>query len=101
MAVEAFVARAPYASDPANSRGRLHHVGVTSSFTMARRKELAEELAPLRAHALDEHPWREWAEAGGLEMAHWLEGAGVLTMGLARHGVGGWDFALGVNEFAG
>ena len=31
---------------------------------MARRKELAKELAPLRPHALDGHPWREWAEAG-------------------------------------
>ncbi|TDC86307.1 NAD(P)-binding domain-containing protein [Actinomadura sp. 7K507] len=37
-------------------------------------------------------------DAGGLEMAHWLEGAGVLTMGLARHGAGGWNFALGVTE---
>ncbi|WP_228926379.1 NADPH-dependent F420 reductase [Streptomyces sp. DH7] len=37
-------------------------------------------------------------DVGGLEMAHWLEGAGLLTMGLARHGVGGWDFALGVTE---
>ncbi|GGP14494.1 hypothetical protein LDL08_35315 [Nonomuraea glycinis] len=37
-------------------------------------------------------------DAGGLEMAHWLEGAGLLTMGLARHGVGGWSFALGVTE---
>jgi ATP-dependent DNA ligase len=44
--------------------GRLHHVGVTSSFTMAARRELAAELAPLREHALDEHPWRDWAEAG-------------------------------------
>jgi ATP-dependent DNA ligase len=42
--------------------GRLHHVGVTSSFTMAKRRELAEELAPLRERALDHHPWREWAE---------------------------------------
>jgi len=42
--------------------GRLHHVGVTSSFTMARRRELAQELEPLRAHALDDHPWKEWAE---------------------------------------
>ncbi len=40
---------------------RLHHVGVTSSFTMAARRQLAHELAPLRAHALDRHPWREWA----------------------------------------
>jgi len=44
---------------------RLHHVGVTSSFTMAARKELARELAPLRAHALEDHPWREWADVGG------------------------------------
>jgi ATP-dependent DNA ligase len=51
-----------------DDRGRLHHVGVTSSFTMARRKELARELAPLRHGAMDEHPWREWAEAGGAEM---------------------------------
>jgi ATP-dependent DNA ligase len=42
--------------------GRLHHVGVTSSFTMARRRELAEELESLRTRALDDHPWREWAE---------------------------------------
>ena len=48
-----------------DERGRLHHVGVTSSFTMNARRELARELAPLREHALDEHPWRDWAEAGG------------------------------------
>ncbi len=43
-------------------RQRLHHVGVTSSFTMAARRELARELMPLRERALDGHPWREWAE---------------------------------------
>ena len=48
-----------------DDRGRLHHVGVTSSFTMDTRRELAGELAPLREHALDEHPWRDWAEAEG------------------------------------
>jgi len=46
-----------------DDRGRLHHVGVTSAFTMARRRELAAELEPLRANALEQHPWREWAEA--------------------------------------
>jgi ATP-dependent DNA ligase len=51
-----------------DDRGALHHVGVTSSFTMARRRELAIELAPLRERALDNHPWREWAEADGVEM---------------------------------
>ena len=41
--------------------GVLHHVGIAASFTMKRRKELVEELAPLRENALDGHPWREWA----------------------------------------
>jgi ATP-dependent DNA ligase len=44
--------------------GTLHHVGVTSSFTMEKRRELAKELAPLRRHAREGHPWRAWAEAG-------------------------------------
>jgi ATP-dependent DNA ligase len=43
--------------------GTLQHVGVTSSFTMAMRKQLVKELAPLRKGALDDHPWREWAGA--------------------------------------
>jgi ATP-dependent DNA ligase len=43
--------------------GVLHHVGVAASFTMARRKELVEELGPLRANALDGHPWASWAAA--------------------------------------
>ena len=43
--------------------GRLHHVGVTSSFTMAARRDLVKELEPLRERALAEHPWRDWAEA--------------------------------------
>ncbi len=45
-----------------DDRGVLQHVGVTSSFTMARRKELVKELAPLRENALEGHPWRSWAE---------------------------------------
>ena len=40
----------------------LHHVGITSSFTMAMRRSLVEELAPLRKDALAAHPWRGWAE---------------------------------------
>ncbi|HET7729896.1 MAG TPA: ATP-dependent DNA ligase [Usitatibacter sp.] len=44
--------------------GVLHHVGVTSAFTMARRKELARELEPLREEAMARHPWRDWAGAG-------------------------------------
>ena len=51
-----------------DDRGRLQHVGVTSSFTMAKRKQLAEELAPLRKNALKDHPWREWAQAEASEL---------------------------------
>jgi ATP-dependent DNA ligase len=44
-----------------DEKGTLHHVGVTSAFTMAKRKALALELASLRTNALEDHPWREWA----------------------------------------
>jgi len=46
-----------------DDEGTLHHVGVASAFTVARRKELVEELAPYREGALDGHPWAGWAEA--------------------------------------
>ena len=35
-------------------------------------------------------------DVGGLVMARWLQGVGALLMGLARHGVGNFPFALGV-----
>jgi ATP-dependent DNA ligase len=57
-----------------DNRQRLHHVGVTSSFTMAARRQLASELEPLRPRALDKHPWREWADAGGGEPATRMPG---------------------------
>jgi ATP-dependent DNA ligase len=46
-----------------DAHGALHHVGVTSSFTMATRRALAKELAPLRRNAMQDHPWRDWAQA--------------------------------------
>lgn len=42
--------------------GSLHHVGVAAAFSVARRKELLVELAPLREGATENHPWAEWAE---------------------------------------
>lgn len=51
--------------------GALQHVGVCASFTVAKRRELVQTLAPYRANALERHPWRDWAaqsapsEAGG------------------------------------
>jgi 8-hydroxy-5-deazaflavin:NADPH oxidoreductase len=38
-------------------------------------------------------------DVGGLNMARWLEGAGLIVMGLARNGVGNFDFALGATIF--
>jgi ATP-dependent DNA ligase len=48
--------------------GALQHVGVTSSFTMAKRRELVAELAPLRKNALEHHPWKAWAQADAAEL---------------------------------
>ena len=45
-----------------DDKGTLHHVGVTSSFTMVKRKQLVEELEPLRKNAMESHPWRQWSE---------------------------------------
>ncbi|MEX2135864.1 MAG: ATP-dependent DNA ligase [Chloroflexota bacterium] len=45
-----------------NDAGQLQHVGVTSSFTEVKRRELVAFLEPYRVDALDGHPWREWKE---------------------------------------
>ena len=38
-----------------DDEGRLQHVGVTSSFTMAMRKALVDKLTPLRDNATEGH----------------------------------------------
>jgi ATP-dependent DNA ligase len=42
--------------------GRLNHVGVCAGFSVKFRRELLDEMEPLTENALDDHPWREWAE---------------------------------------
>jgi ATP-dependent DNA ligase len=44
--------------------GELHHIGVVQAFTQKRRRELLEELAPLRV-PLDGHPWERGFLTGG------------------------------------
>ena len=44
--------------------GALHHMGVATSFTAARRKELVAEVLPYERDALAAHPWRDWGGAG-------------------------------------
>jgi ATP-dependent DNA ligase len=46
-----------------DAAGALQHVGVCASFTMPKRKELVEFLAPYRVDALMGHPWAGWTEA--------------------------------------
>ena len=43
--------------------GTLHHVGVASGFSVARRRELVAELEPYRKDAQKDHPWAGWADA--------------------------------------
>lgn len=43
------------------SEGQLQHVGVSASFTAARRAELIEQLQPLVC-PIEEHPWGHWSE---------------------------------------
>jgi ATP-dependent DNA ligase len=42
--------------------GVLHHVGVASSIAAPMRAQLLAEMQPLRDNALEDHPWREWAD---------------------------------------
>jgi ATP-dependent DNA ligase len=57
-----------------NDDGHLQHVGVCTSFSAKFRKEVMEEIAPLRTDALDGHPWAAWAEASAHEQSR-LPGA--------------------------
>ena len=54
--------------------GNLHS-SVSLGVREAQRKELVEELAPLRERALDDHPWREWAELATVEHGTRMPGA--------------------------
>ena len=71
--------------------GRMLDVFMAGDDAQAK-AHVAEFIESLELRPLD---------VGGLTMAHWLEGAGLVLMGLARLGVGHWDIALGATEFAG
>ena len=58
-----------------DDKGNLNSIGVASAFSVAQRKALVGELEPLRANALENHPWREWADAAAHEQGTRLPGA--------------------------
>lgn len=58
-----------------DAAGQLEHVGVCASFTDAKRRELVQFLAPYRERALENHPWRAWAEFDSAPNPHRKPGA--------------------------
>jgi ATP-dependent DNA ligase len=58
--------------------GDLQHVGVSASFKAETRRELASFLAPHRDGAFENHPWKDWADAGTQRMpgmhSRWSQG---------------------------
>lgn len=58
--------------------GDLQHVGVSASFTDAKRRDLVDFLAPYREGALTDHPWKGWADASTQRMpgmqSRWSQG---------------------------
>ncbi len=61
-----------------DDRGALQHVGVATSFTETRRRELLEELAPL-AVRLRGHPWEHGFLVGGSRVGRLKGAAGRWT----------------------
>jgi 8-hydroxy-5-deazaflavin:NADPH oxidoreductase len=64
--------------------GRPHDVFFAGDDAKAKER-VAEFIDSLKLRPLD---------VGGLNMAHYLEGTGLVMIGLAQHGVGNFDFAL-------
>ncbi len=68
------------------AKGHLMDVLIAGDDTHAK-AAVAEFIESLKLRPLD---------VGGLTMAHYLEGTGLVMIGLAQHGVGNFDFALDV-----
>jgi len=54
--------------------GALQHVGVCASFTLEKRRQLVEYLAPYRRDPLANHPWKHWAAPEGGGSGHRMPG---------------------------
>jgi predicted dinucleotide-binding enzyme len=72
-------------------KGRTLDVFMAGDDAQAKAR-VSEFIASLGLRPLD---------VGGLTMAHWLEGTGLVLMGLARHGLDNFDVALGATQFSG
>jgi ATP-dependent DNA ligase len=63
-----------------DDEGNLHNLGVASSFSVARRGELRDELAPYITDDWSTHPWGRWAD----QAAHESGDGGRLPGGQSR-----------------
>ena len=72
------------------AKGQPLDVLIAGDDAMAK-AAVAEFIDSLKLRPLD---------VGGLAMAHHLEGTGLVMIGLAQHGVGTFDFALGVTAYS-
>jgi len=60
-----------------DDEGNLHHVGVAAAFSMVRRRQLLDELAPYRLSPGKSHPWSERGEferIPGASQSRWSAG---------------------------
>ena len=73
--------------------GSLHHVGVSASFSAARRRELLDELAPYRDNAAEGHPWMGWLDADGKAPATGLGELGQRIPGAVSRWTGKKDLS--------
>jgi ATP-dependent DNA ligase len=58
-----------------DGEGRLHYVGIASSFKQTERAKLVQLLEPIRENARENHPWKDWAEWQDQETDRRLPGA--------------------------
>lgn len=75
-----------------DDEGRLHHVGVASSFSAARRAELREFLAPYIDPDPTDHPWASRIEASGADAP--VDAEGVRLPGAPSRWTGGKDLSF-------
>ena len=84
----------------ARTIGELAIAGGNTDEVMGRDQSKAADLAKASVATFVESLGLRPLDVGGLDTAHWLEGMSLVEMGLARNGVGHFDFALGVGPAA-
>jgi ATP-dependent DNA ligase len=67
-----------------DDEGNLHHVGVASGMNAKLRTELLADVEPLRKNALNDHPWKDWADMMAAKGVDGAEASGRMPGGMNR-----------------